>query len=64
MGTLGFGVYLCHVLFNEAIITVLNHWHVADTIGRDIGVFLAVAMIAFPAAWLMRRTPGLRWLIP
>lgn len=64
MGKLGFGVYLCHVLFLEAFVTVVAKAGFAPSFGVDIAVFTFDVVASFAFAWLMRRTKWLAWLIP
>lgn len=64
MGKLGFGVYLCHVLFLEAFITVLTRAGVSPSFRVDIVVFVVDVVASFAFAWLMRRSKWLGWLIP
>ena len=64
MGTLGFGVYLCHVLFVEAFITVLTRAGVAQSFRVDLLVFVMDVVASFAFAWLMRRSKWLARLIP
>jgi peptidoglycan/LPS O-acetylase OafA/YrhL len=64
MGKLGFGVYLCHVLFLEAFITALSQAGVAPSFGVDVAAFVFTIVTSFWFAWLMRQTKWLAWLIP
>ncbi len=64
MGQLGFGVYLCHVLFIEAFIALLKRAGVPPSFHVDILVFVFAVVASFAFAWLMRRSRRLAWLIP
>lgn len=64
MGKLGFGVYLCHVLFLEAFVTVVARAGFSPSFGVDMVVFVFDVIASFAFAWLMRRTKWLAWLIP
>lgn len=64
MGKLGFGVYLCHVLFIEGFIALSKRAGVAPAFRVDVLVFVAAVVASFAFAWLMRRSRWLGWLIP
>jgi peptidoglycan/LPS O-acetylase OafA/YrhL len=64
MGKLGFGVYLCHVLFVESLIALGGRLRLEPSLEVDIAVFALSVMCSFTMAWLMRQTRWLAWLIP
>lgn len=64
LGQLGFGVYLCHVLFLEGALAAASALHIPATILRDIGVFAVTVPASFGLAWMMRHTVFGRWLAP
>ena len=64
MGKLGFGVYLCHVLFVEGLIEVGARLHLPSCLTLDLCVFAGAVACSFTAAYLMRQVRVLAWLIP
>lgn len=64
LGTLGFGVYLCHVLFVEGVLAVMARTSIPHSIARDVGVFVVVSALSFGFAYAMKRSRKLSWLIP
>ena len=64
LGSLGFGVYLCHLLFVEFGHAVAHAMKLHPSISQDVMVFVFAVIASFTFAALMRKTAWLRWLIP
>jgi peptidoglycan/LPS O-acetylase OafA/YrhL len=64
LGELGFGVYLCHVLFVEGLLTIAARLHVPSTLLPDVAVFGAAVVCSFGFAFLLRKVRWLAWTIP
>lgn len=64
LGSLGFGVYLCHVLFVEGVVAVFSKAGIGHSLERDVLTFTIVATLSFGFAYAMKRSRKLSWLIP
>jgi peptidoglycan/LPS O-acetylase OafA/YrhL len=64
LGQLGFGVYLCHVLFVEGFYACATRMRLAPSLWVDLGVFAASVVCSFGTAYLLRRVRWLAWTIP
>lgn len=64
MGSLGFGVYLCHVLVIEALWAVARSMGVPSGLPADVGMFFVAVAASFWLASMMRQSATLKWLVP
>lgn len=64
MGSLGFGVYLCHVLFVECAVAMTGRIGLHPSIGTDVAVLVFVLLASFGMSYAIRNMKTLRWLIP
>lgn len=64
LGALGFGVYLCHLLFVEAGHSFVTAMKLPTGIGTDMTVFVLAVVASFATAAAMKRCQSLRWLVP
>lgn len=64
LGSLGFGVYLCHVLFVEFAHSFASALKIPPSLTVDGAVFVFAVVASFSFAAMMRKTKLLSWLIP
>ncbi len=64
LGRLGFGVYLCHVLFIEGYYSTAHAMRIQMSLGVDLAVFGLSVVSSFGAAYLLSRVKWLAWTIP
>jgi peptidoglycan/LPS O-acetylase OafA/YrhL len=64
VGRLGFGVYLCHVLFIEGYYACAHAMHMPPNLTVDLSVFGLSVISSFGAAYALSRVRWLAWTIP